>query len=202
MGGQENPMRFQQENESILTSEKPSSETTNNPFLSSSSWDPLVSLSHQSHTFGGSSMISHNEFSNANVNVNSSYPLGLENTSHLVQYMSDSNLVGMIHKVPSYGSGSFSEIVGAFVQHGSGDLANTGYSIPSQQHYNHIKDSGIERAEQSQVDDSIHEDGVIGSATPSGNRRKRGLDQNSTFSPNKVCYQVKYNIYYFLHFKI
>ena len=202
MGGHENAMGFQHGNESILTC--PSSGlSTNvsemaistvsvakpsdvaNPFLASSAWDPLVSLS-QAQTFGGSSMVSHSEFGNS-----SSYPLVLENhqgmssTSHLVQYMSDSNLEGMVPKVPSYGSGSFSEIVGCFGQQGSGDIANMGYR-PS---YNQSKDAGTERApmnEQSQVEDSTTEEGAPGSA-PSGNRRKRVLDHDSTFSPNKVC---------------
>nr|KYP72494.1 Transcription factor bHLH74 [Cajanus cajan] len=203
MGGQENAMGFQHGNKSILTcptsglsganinvSEmaissvsmaKPSSDVANNPFLASSAWDPLVSLS-QAQTFGGSSMVSHTEFANAN----SSYPLVLENqgissTSHLVQYMSESNLGGMVPKVHSYQSGGFSEMVGgaSFGQHGSGDMANTGYPT----HYNQIKEA-ITNGEQSQVEDSIPEDEAPGSA-PSGNRRKRGLDHNSTFSPNK-----------------
>ncbi|KAL2583685.1 hypothetical protein AAZX31_14G089700 [Glycine max] len=201
MGGQENAMGFQHGNESILTcptsglsganvnvSEmaissvsiaKPSDVV--NPFIASSAWDPLVSLS-QVQSFGGSSMVSHSEFANSN----SSYPLvldnqGISNTSHLVQYMSDSNLGGMVPKVHSYASGGFSEMVGAgsFCQHRSADMANTGYPI----HYNPIKEAPI-NGEQSQVEDSIPEEEAPGSA-PSGNRRKRGLDHNSTFSPNK-----------------
>ena len=207
MGGQENAMGgFQHGNESILTCPPTSglsgpnvnvsemaissvsmakpSNVVANPFLASSTWDPLVSLS-QAQTFGGSSMVSHNEF----VNANSSYPLvldnqgGISNTSHLVQYMSDSNLGGIVPKVHSYASGGFSEMVGAgsFCQHRSADMANTGYPI----HYNPIKEAPI-NGEQSQVEDSIPEEEAPGSA-PSGNRRKRGLDHNSTFSPNKVC---------------
>lgn len=166
---------------SSVSMAKPSSDVANNPFLASSAWDPLVSLN-QAQTFGGSSMVSHTEFANAN----SSYPLVLENqgissASHLVQYMSESNLGGMVPKVHSYQSGGFSEMVGgaSFGQHGSGDMANTGYPT----HYNQIKEA-ITNGEQSQVEDSIPEDEAPGSA-PSGNRRKRGLDHNSTFSPNK-----------------
>ena len=206
MGGQENAMGgFQHGNESILTCPPTSglsgpnvnvsemaissvsmakpSNVVANPFLASSTWDPLVSLS-QAQTFGGSSMVSHNEF----VNANSSYPLvldnqgGISNTSHLVQYMSDSNLGGIVPKVHSYASGGFSEMVGSgsFCQHGSGDMADTGYPT----HYNPIKEAPIINGEQSQVEDSIPEEEAPGSA-PSGNRRKRGLDHNSTFSPNK-----------------
>ncbi|KAL9330677.1 hypothetical protein ACSQ67_000287 [Phaseolus vulgaris] len=201
MGGQENAMGFQHGNENILTCPSSALSGANvnvsemaissvsmakpsdvaNPFLASSAWDPLVSLS-QAQTFGGSSMVSHADFANAN----SSYPLvlenqGISNTSHLVQYMSDSNLVGMVPKVHSYASRGFSEMVGAasFGQHGSGDVANTGYPP----HYNPIKEAQI-NGEQSQVEDSIPEEEAPGSA-PSGNRRKRGLDHNSTFSPNK-----------------
>ncbi|KAE9599968.1 hypothetical protein Lal_00046314 [Lupinus albus] len=158
----------------------PSDHVTNNPFLASSAWDPLVSLS-QAQTFGGSSMVSHSDFSN-----NSSYPPLVNSTSHLVQYMSDSNLGDMVHKVPSYGSGNFSEIVGTFGQHGFGDIANTNSGYRS--NYNVSKDAGTERAsingEQSQVEDSATEEGTPGSG-PSANRRKRSLDHNSSFSPNK-----------------
>ncbi|XP_027332608.1 transcription factor bHLH74-like isoform X2 [Abrus precatorius] len=199
MGGSENAMGFQHGNESILTcpssglganvSEmaissvslaKPSDAA--NPFLAASAWDPLVSLT-QAQTFGGSSMVSHSEFANAN----SSYPplvlenQGISNTSHLVQYMSDSNLGGMVPKVHSYASGGFSEMVGggSFSQHGSGDIANTVYP----QHYNPIQEAPI-NDEQSHVEDSTPEEEAPGSA-PSGNRRKRGLDHNSTFGTNK-----------------
>ncbi|XP_057721436.1 transcription factor bHLH74-like isoform X1 [Arachis stenosperma] len=193
MGGHENAMGFHHGNESILTNNVNVSEMdmsssmslakssssdvvvpNSNPFLaSSSSWDPIVSLS-QSQTFGGSSMVTtHNsDFGNS-----SSYPF--------VQYMSDStNLEGiMVHKIPSFGSGNFSEIVGSFCQEGSSDIPNMGFR-PS---YNHGNDAGTERAtmnEQSQVEDSITEDGAPGTA-PSGNRRKRMLDHDSSFSPNK-----------------
>ncbi|KAL4372365.1 hypothetical protein AHAS_Ahas06G0258500 [Arachis hypogaea] len=200
MGGHENAMGFHHGNESILTNNVNVSEMdmsssmslakssssdvvvpNSNPFLaSSSSWDPIVSLS-QSQTFGGSSMVTtHNsDFGNS-----SSYPF--------VQYMSDStNLEGiMVHKIPSFGSGNFSEIVGSFCQEGSSDIPNMGFR-PS---YNHGNDAGTERApmnEQSQVEDSITEDGAPGTA-PSGNRRKRMLDHDSSFSPNKVCEDCYY----------
>lgn len=215
MGGHENVMGFQHGNESILTcpssglstnvSEmaissvsmaKPPSDVTN-PFLASSAWDPLVSLS-QAQTFGGSSMVSHSDFGNS-----SYHPLVLENhqgmssTSHLVQYMSDSNLGDMVSKVPSYASGSFSEMVGTFGQPGFGDIANTNRGY--RPNYNVSKDAGIERTpingEQSQVDDSATEEGDPGSA-PSGIRRKRGLDHNSTFSPKKVCKKETYQSHF------
>ncbi|KAF7817415.1 Transcription factor bHLH74 [Senna tora] len=169
MGGHENAMGFQHRNESILNC--PSSGlTTNvsdlcNPFLGLSAWDPFT----HTQSFGGSSMVSHTEL------PNSSYPIVLENqglssTSHLVQYMSDSNYVDIVPKVPSYASGSFSEMANS----------NTGYVSN--------KDSGIERTAinddaQSQGDNSTPEDGVTASV-PNGSRRKRELHYNSTFNPN------------------
>ncbi|MED6217064.1 hypothetical protein PIB30_014268 [Stylosanthes scabra] len=164
MGGHENAMGFHHGNENILTNNVNVSEmamsssmslaksasssdvvvpNNNHPFLASStSWDPIVSLS-QSQTFGGSSMVTtHNsDFGNS-----SSFPF--------VQYMSDStNLEGiMVHKMPSFGSGNFSEIVGSFGQEGSSDIVNMSYRPR---------------------------------IAPSGNRRKRLLDRDSSFSPNK-----------------
>lgn len=184
MSGFENVMGLQHENEGIMNglssdlrsnvsemavSSKPPD--GDNPFLASSDWDLLVSLS-QVQTFGGSPMGSHSEF------ANSSYPLVMENqgmssTSHLVQYISYSNVEDMVPKVPSYGSCSFLEMVGSFGQPGSGDAANT------------INN------EQSQEEGSNPEEVDPGSA-PIENRRKRGLGCNSTLSPHKVgqlyCY--------------
>ncbi|KAE9586218.1 putative transcription factor bHLH family [Lupinus albus] len=157
----------------------PSDHVTNTPFLASSAWDSLVSLN-QAQTFGGSSMVSHGDFGN------SSYPpfvlenQGMSNTSHLVQYMSNSNLGDIVSEVQSYASGNFSETVATFGQPGF----ETGY----RSNYNVIKDGGIESAavngEQSHVENSVTEEGVSGSGT-SGNRRKRSLDHNSSFKPNK-----------------
>ncbi|KAI4337088.1 hypothetical protein L6164_015542 [Bauhinia variegata] len=199
MGGHENAMGFQHGNDTILncassglstnvsemaissvSMAKPSDAA--NPFLGSSTWDPLVSFN-QSQTLGASSMVSHNEF------ANSSYPLLLENqamssTSHLVQYMSDSNFGEMIPKIPSFEGGNFSEMIGSFGQSGCSDMVNTGYR-PS---YNPNKESGIERTQingsHSQGEDSPPEQRDTGSAS-NGNRRKRGLDYDSSFSPNK-----------------
>ncbi|XP_061372036.1 transcription factor bHLH74-like isoform X2 [Gastrolobium bilobum] len=199
MGGLENAMGLQHENEGILNCPSSGLRTNvtemtissvsmampsgvANPFLASSAWDPLVSLS-QIQTFEGSPMVSHGKF------AHSSYPLALENqgmssNSHLVQYMSDSNIADMVPKVSSYGSGSFSEMVDSIGQPGSGDIANKGY----QPNYNPNNEMGIERGpknnEQSQGEGSTPEEGETG-PTPSENRRKRGLHYNSTFSPNK-----------------
>ncbi|KAE9609340.1 putative transcription factor bHLH family [Lupinus albus] len=149
MSGFENEMGLQHENEGMEIS----SMSLANPFLlASSDWGPLVSLS-QVQTFGGSPMGSHSDF------ANSSYPLVLENqgmscTSHLVQYISDSNHEVMVPQVPSYGSASFLEMV---------DVANTWY----QPNCNPNNEAVIEP----------------GSA-PNENRRKRGHDYNSTLNKN------------------
>ncbi|CAL0319065.1 unnamed protein product [Lupinus luteus] len=113
MSGFENEVGLQHENEGMEISSMPLA----NPFmLASSDWGPLVSLS-QVQAFGGSPMVSHSDF------ANSSYPLVLENqgmscTSHLVQYISDSNHEVMVPMVPCYENGSFLEMV---------DVANSGY---------------------------------------------------------------------------
>ncbi|XP_019429849.1 PREDICTED: transcription factor bHLH74-like isoform X1 [Lupinus angustifolius] len=139
----------------------PSDHVTNTPFLASSAWDPLVETLSQAQTFGGSSMVSHGDFGN---------------TSHLVQYMCNSNLRDIVSEVPSYASRNFSETVGTFGQ--------LGY----RSNYNVIKDGGTESApvncEQSHVENSATEEGDPGSG-PSGNRRKRSFDHNSSFRPNK-----------------
>ncbi|KAK4277379.1 hypothetical protein QN277_015387 [Acacia crassicarpa] len=199
MGGHENAMGFQHGQETIVNCTSSGLSTNvseiaissvsmakphvvTNPFLgssSSSTWDPLVSLS-QTQTFGGSSMVSPSEFGS------SSYPLVLENqgmsstSHHLVQYVSESNFA-----VPSYASGSFSEMVGSFPQHGGcSDLANTRYG-PS---YNQNEEAAMKRVSlngsQSQPEDPTPQEGDTGSA-PNASRRKRGLDQNPTFNPNK-----------------
>lgn len=79
-----------------------------------SNWDPIVSLS-QSGNFGNSNIISQSEFANN--------PLMLENQatggSSLAQFPSDSGLVDLVPRIPSFGSGSFSEMVTPF-GHSSG----------------------------------------------------------------------------------
>ncbi|XP_015885134.4 transcription factor bHLH74 isoform X2 [Ziziphus jujuba] len=150
------------------------------PFFASA-WDPIVSLS-QSENFGDSSMVSHGELSNP------PYPVVLENqgmnsTSHLVQYPSDSSFVEMVPKLPCFGSGSFSEMVGSFGLAECSGIANTG--CPPK--YTLHKEKATERA--SPIGAQSHdgretEDGGIGSSS-SGKRRKRALDSSSPFSPNK-----------------
>ncbi|KAL6296093.1 hypothetical protein ACE6H2_004235 [Prunus campanulata] len=151
------------------------------PFFGSG-WDPIVSLS-QSDNFGGSSVVSHREFSNP------PYPVALENpgmssTSHLVQYPSDSSYVEMVPKLPCFGSGSFSEMVGSFGLSECAQIANPGCAA----NYNPNREGGTERTStigaQSHDDRQISEDGALGSS-PNGKRRKRVPESYSAFSPNK-----------------
>lgn len=201
MSGQENEdLGFQQRSESMLNC--PSSGITSShlpekvpgmtmsslsvfkpsngpdPFFGSG-WDPLVSLS-QSENFGGSSMVSHCELSNP------PYSVVLENQgmNSIVQHPSDSSFVEMVPRLPCFGSGSFSEMVGSF---GLPECAGIGYSgCPP--NFNPNKEKGAERASMfgAQTQDCCEtEDAGIGSS-PSGKRRKRVLDSNPPFSPNKV----------------
>ncbi|KAL0325384.1 UNVERIFIED_CONTAM: Transcription factor [Sesamum radiatum] len=78
-----------------------------------SNWDPIVSLS---GSLGNSTMVAQNhEFANSHCSV------VLENqttgsSSHLVHFPSDSGLVDLVPKIPSFGSGSLSEMVSSFGQ--------------------------------------------------------------------------------------
>ncbi|XP_028797235.1 transcription factor bHLH74-like [Neltuma alba] len=170
MGGHENTVEFQHRNEGILSRPVSGLDTNvsdlSNPFLGSSAWDPLFPLS-QTHSFGGSSLVSHSDF------ANSSYPSvlenqGMSNSSHPVHYMSDSNFADMIPKIPPYGNG---------------DIASAGYAS----NYNPNKEAGIGMAPINDAqllgEHSTPEEG--GTSSPSGNRRKRGLDHNPTFNPSK-----------------
>lgn len=78
------------------------------PMFYGSNWDPIVSLSQSGH-FGNSNIVSQSEFAN---------PLMLENQgmgSSLVQFPShDSSLVDLVPRIPSFGSGSYSEMVSSF----------------------------------------------------------------------------------------
>ncbi|XP_059279471.1 transcription factor bHLH74-like [Lycium ferocissimum] len=75
--------------------------TNVDPF-SGSGWDPLLSLNHKGN-FKGSSVVSHNEFTNLPYQ-----------SSHFVNYPSDSNLAEMVPKIPSFGNESYSELVNTF----------------------------------------------------------------------------------------
>ena len=92
------------------------------PFFGSG-WDSL-SLS-RSENFGGSSPT---EFANP------PFPVLLANQAidssvHLVHYPSDLGLVDMVPKLPSFGSGNFSEMVSSFGLPESGQITNSGCPI-------------------------------------------------------------------------
>ncbi|KAK9271032.1 hypothetical protein L1049_026621 [Liquidambar formosana] len=177
-----NPMSEKVSGMAMSTVSMFKSSSGGDPFFASG-WDPLVSLS-QSENFGGSSMVSHCEF------VNSPYPAVIENqgissTSHIVQYPpSDSSLVDLVPKLPCFGSGSFSEMVGSFGLPECGQTANTGCP----QNYSPNKEGGTGKTSpnraHSQEDCQISDEGTLG-ASPNGKRRKRVLDSHSPFNSNK-----------------
>ncbi|XVE95069.1 hypothetical protein REPUB_Repub02eG0064700 [Reevesia pubescens] len=160
---------------SISMYNKPSSSNASDPFFASG-WDPIVSLS-QSESLGGSSMVSHSEF------ANSHYSLLMENqgisgTSHFSQYQSDPSFVEMVPKLPGFGSGNFSEMVGPFSLPQCSQIGNSRY--PPNYALNH--EGGNERAStnstQSRDEHQISEEGVLG-ASPNGKSRKRVPESNS-----------------------
>lgn len=145
-----------------------------------SGWDPLLSLSH-GENFGGSSMVvSHSEFANSNYPVSVMENQGISSTSHLARYpSSDASLVEMVPKLPCFGSGSFSEMVGSF------GLPECGQTTLK---YHSNREGGIEKdstnGSHSQEDCQMSEEGALG-ASPNGKRRKRVVDSQSPFNPNK-----------------
>ncbi|OVA01185.1 Myc-type [Macleaya cordata] len=121
-----------------LQTEKVVEETTMNPISMCKSsngvdsffhngWDPLVSLS-QNVEFKGSSIDSHHHVGISSL-VNALENQGISNSSHLVQYPSDLNLVELEPKLPCLGSGSFTEMLSPFCLPESHQIANAG-SVP------------------------------------------------------------------------
>lgn len=122
-----------------------------------SNWDPIMSLS-QTGNFGNSNMVSHSEFAN---------PLMLENQtmrSSLVQFPSDSGLVDLVPRIPTFGSGNFSEMVTSF-----------GHNADS----NHHHKKGV-----SQDHCPSSDNGMLG-ASPYG-KRKREVPQGGASSPKNA----------------
>lgn len=137
-----------------------------------SGWDPLVSLNH--HHGGSSSVIPHSEF------PNSHYPVILGNQSvgstsnHLVHYSCDSSLVDMVPKIPSFGSGSFSDIVGSFGLPDCGQVtAETGSHL-------NVSNKGI-----SYQEDCQNSDGGLGCSS-NGKRKRKASDSPSPLHLKKV----------------
>ncbi|KAI3465228.1 hypothetical protein Pfo_021891 [Paulownia fortunei] len=130
-----------------------------------SNWDPIVSLS-QSGNFGNSTMVPQNEFANPHCSVVLENQT-LETSSHLVQFPSDSGLVDMVPEIPSFGSGSFSEMASSF-----GHIAESGChsnlaqknGVGNQRALTNITDSQ-ERCQNS-------EDRILG-PSPYGKRKRK-----------------------------
>ncbi|XVF39762.1 hypothetical protein PTKIN_Ptkin01aG0058400 [Pterospermum kingtungense] len=158
---------------SISMYNKPSN--ASDPFFGSG-WDPIVSLS-QSESLGGSSMFSHCEFANPR------YPLLMENqgisgTSHYSQYQSDPSFVELVPKLPGFGSGNLSEMVGHFSLPQTSQIAN----IRQSPNYARNHEGGNERASTNSPhsrDEHRHlEEGGTG-ASPNGKSRKRVPESSS-----------------------
>lgn len=152
------------------------------PFFGSG-WDPIVSLS-QSENFGGSSMVSHSEF------ANSAYPVvlanqGIGNTPHFVPYPSNSSLVDMVPKLPSFGSGSFSEMVASFGLPECGQTAASGRPSNFPQNNESLTERSLTNGAQSQEGRQISEGDAL-DASPSGKRRKSSFDTRPPLNSSKV----------------
>lgn len=149
------------------------SSTGVDPFYGSG-WDPLVSLNH-GENFGGSTAVPHhNEF------ANSHYQVALQNqpissSSHLVHYPSDSGLGDMVPKIPSFGSGAFSEMVNSFGLPECGQITETTF------HPNYAQKNGAATQENCQ----ISEDRVLGNS-PNGKKKRKATDSHSPLNPKKV----------------
>ncbi|KAI3974674.1 hypothetical protein MKX01_015569 [Papaver californicum] len=91
-------------------------------------WDPLVTLP-QTMEFKGSLMDSHHQIGVPSLNVDLLENTRMGNSSHLVLYPSDPNLVELVPKLPSFGSGSFTEMLAPFCIPESHQLVHAG-SLP------------------------------------------------------------------------
>ncbi|CAA3021395.1 transcription factor bHLH74 isoform X1 [Olea europaea subsp. europaea] len=128
-----------------------------------SGWDTIVSLN-PSGNFGGSSVVPRNEFPDSN------YSVVLENQT--VNFPSESGLVDMMPKIPSFGSGSYPEMVSSFPVTECGPITGT-IRDPT---YARNNVSGFEMALTNVADSQEHcqnsEDGVVG-VSPNGKRKRK-----------------------------
>ncbi|CAK9173873.1 unnamed protein product, partial [Ilex paraguariensis] len=148
------------------------------PFFDSG-WDSL-SMS-QSENFGGSSMVPPTDFAHP------PFPVLLANqaivtSSHLVNYPSDLGPVDMVPKLPSFGSGNFSEMVSSFGLPESGLITNSGCPI----NYLRSKEGGTANASSNnahcQENCQVSEEG----SSPNGRRKRRASDSPSAINTSKV----------------
>ncbi|XP_038716266.1 transcription factor bHLH74-like isoform X1 [Tripterygium wilfordii] len=192
-GGDNDDMGFQSRGESALNC--PSSGINTNPISSMSmykpsneadpfycsSWDPIVPMS-QPENFAGASMVSHGAF------ANSIYPVvmgnqGISGPSHLVHYAPDSSYSELVPKLPSFGSGGFSDMVSSFAFPDCSQITTTGCP-PNYAAQHQVRDEAtLTIGEQSQEDRQMS-DGAL-EASPVGRRRKRAPESTSPFDPNK-----------------
>ncbi|CAN4122511.1 unnamed protein product [Withania somnifera] len=132
------------------------------PF-SGSGWDPLLSLN-QKGFFKGSSVVGHNEFANLPYQ-----------SSHFVHCPSDSNLAGMVPKIPAFGNESFSELVNTFPLQEQLRGANC--------YANYVKNRGIATEEECQISG----EGAM-ETSPNG---KRKMSENQFLSNANMNVEVE-----------
>ncbi|CAI9115979.1 OLC1v1017014C2 [Oldenlandia corymbosa var. corymbosa] len=146
------------------------SSTGVDPFYGSG-WDPLVSLNH-GENFGGSTVVPHhNEFANSHYQV-AFHNQAISSSSHLVHYQSSSGLGDMVPKIPSFGSGGFSEMVNSFGLPECGQITET--SI----HPIYAQKSGVAGQENCQISDER----VLGNSL---NGKKKRKASDSPLNPRK-----------------
>ncbi|KAF8404837.1 hypothetical protein HHK36_009726 [Tetracentron sinense] len=152
-----------------------------------SGWDTIVSLP-QDVEFKGSSMASHSQIDSSPYAVGALENHEISNSSHLVQYPSDPSLVDLVSKLPSFGSGSFSEMVSSFVLPECCHVANANCTD-----YRSNKEGGTKKTSTNsrkgtdhgavfQEDRQISDEGTVGSS-PNGKKRRRVPDSLSQFDP-------------------
>ncbi|KAJ8762521.1 hypothetical protein K2173_007960 [Erythroxylum novogranatense] len=168
VGGNNDDMGFQRGDEHIIN--RSSSGMGTIPYFAPG-WDHQVVSLGQHENLGGSAILSQSEFTNSpySILVESQ---GINNNAHLVNYPSDSTFVEMVPKLPCFGSGNFSDMVGSYGLSGSGQIASS--ICPPNYALN--KESSTR----------CHGDlQLLEEAASIVNKRKRVRESNSHFDPNK-----------------
>lgn len=151
-----------------------------------SGWDPIVSLSQSESLGGGSSMVSHTEFANPH------YPRLMENqgisgtSSHFPQYHSDPSFVELVPKLPGFGTGNLSEMVGHFSLPQSSRIPDGRRSPNYALNHEGVNERASTNSTHSREESQHLEEGGIGAASPNGKSRKRIPESNSPLRSYQV----------------
>ncbi|KAL0307980.1 UNVERIFIED_CONTAM: Transcription factor, partial [Sesamum angustifolium] len=148
-----------------------------------SNWDPIVSLS---GSLGNSTMVAQNhEFANSQCSA------VLENqttgsSSHLVHFPSDSGLVDLVPKIPSFGSGSLSEMVSSF-----GQIAESG----SHTNFALKNGVGLRRASTNIADSQDKfqnsEDRILGPSPYGKRKRKEPIEASAQVRRERISERMR-----------